>query len=89
MVDRRWLRVASLAETLTLFVLLLNRFTVHLDPITSLVGPLHGFAYLATIACGLLVPVRRSARALCWVPGIGGLLALRVSRPAPSAQPVA
>ena len=68
MVDRRWLRVASLAETLTLFVLLLNRFTVHLDPVTSLVGPFHGFAYLATIACGLLVPLRRSARALCGYP---------------------
>lgn len=76
--------MSSLAETLTLVVLLTNRFTVHLDPVTSLVGPLHGFAYLATIACGLLAPLRRSARLLCWVPGVGGLLALRVSRPQPS-----
>ncbi|MGL5851564.1 MAG: hypothetical protein ACRCZD_12350 [Phycicoccus sp.] len=86
MVDRAWLRVASLLETVTLVVLLGNRLTVHAGPVTSLFGPVHGATYLVVLACGLLVPLRRSARWLCVVPGVGGLLALR--RPPPEEQAV-
>ncbi|MGL5927729.1 MAG: hypothetical protein ACRCY8_02215 [Dermatophilaceae bacterium] len=85
MLDRRWLRVAALLETATLVVLLTNRLTVHADPVTSLVGPLHGATYLVVIGCGLLVPLRRAARWWCVVPGLGGLLALRHPAPEESA----
>jgi hypothetical protein len=64
-------------ETLTLVVLITNRLTVHAEPVTSVVGPLHGFAYLAVIATGLLAPLPRRSRLLTLVPAIGGLLALR------------
>jgi hypothetical protein len=72
------LRVAAVVEALSLVVLLVNRFTLHLDPVTSLTGPVHGTAYLVVIASVLLLPgVSRTARLLALVPGIGGALALR------------
>lgn len=72
------LRVAAVVEALSLVVLLVNRFTVHLDPVTSLTGPVHGPAYLVVIGAVLLLPgVSRTARLLALVPGIGGALALR------------
>lgn len=62
---------------MSLVILLINRGTVHLEPVTSLMGPLHGFAYLATIAVGFLLPLPSATRWLTVVPGVGGLLALR------------
>ncbi|MEV0819694.1 hypothetical protein [Nonomuraea rubra] len=75
----RALRVAVAAETLSLAVLLANLFTVHVEGVSSLVGPLHGGAYLAVIACTVLVPGSASAGARwrAWIPVIGGLLAVR------------
>ncbi|GAA4971417.1 hypothetical protein HD597_007256 [Nonomuraea thailandensis] len=80
----RALRIAVAVETVSLAVLLVNLFTVHVAGLASLVGPLHGGAYLAVIACTVLVPGSAStgARWRSWIPVIGGLLAVRRLRPA-------
>lgn len=77
MVDLRWLRVAAAVETASLLVLLVNLMTVHLRVVTSLAGPLHGLAWLATIAVALLAPLSRGTRWMAVLPGVGGLLAVR------------
>ena len=74
----RVLRVAAVAEAVSLLVLLVNLATVHLGPITSVTGPVHGTAYLIAIGSALLLPAAsRTARLLALVPGVGGVLALR------------
>ncbi|QJY50236.1 hypothetical protein [Pseudonocardia broussonetiae] len=74
----RLLAVAAVVEAVSLVVLLANRLTVHLDPVTSVTGPVHGTAYLVVIGAVLLVPgASRTARLLALVPGVGGALALR------------
>ncbi|MQY04217.1 DUF3817 domain-containing protein [Actinomadura macrotermitis] len=78
----RALRIAAAAEAATLAILLINLATVHLPAISGLCGPLHGTAYLATIA--LAWPAGPAARWRAAIPGIGGLLALR--RPAHSGR---
>ena len=78
--DLRWLALASVVETSSLVVLLTNRATVHLPVVTSSVGPLHGFAYLATIAVAFLLPLARRTQLLTVIPVVGGLLALRRAR---------
>ena len=76
-VDLRRLRLASWAETVSLLVLLVNLATAHASAVASLMGPVHGTAYLATIAAAFLLPLPRRTRLLTLVPGVGGLLALR------------
>lgn len=72
------LRVAAVAEAVTLLALLVNLVSVHWRPITALGGPLHGTAYLAVIVTVLLLPgAPRAAKLLALVPGVGGWLALR------------
>ncbi|MGA5273536.1 DUF3817 domain-containing protein [Streptomyces cellulosae] len=74
----RHLRIAAHAELTSLIVLLANVFTVHLKPISSLMGPTHGCAYLfVVIATWSLKRAPAAAKVLAVVPGIGGLLALR------------
>ncbi|GAA1549550.1 hypothetical protein GCM10009678_35410 [Actinomadura kijaniata] len=73
----RALRVAAAVEALSLALLLVNLATVHTEVITSLGGPVHGTAYLATLAATWLVPAGAGARWRAAVPGVGGLLALR------------
>ena len=74
----RALKIAAAVEALTLVLLLGNLVTVHVPELSSLLGPVHGTAYLITIAAALAaIPTR--ARWLSLIPGIGGLLAL--SRP--------
>lgn len=78
---RTALRYAALVEAGTLFTLLVNLASVHATTLTSLVGPVHGTAYLTVIATTFLnssasVPAR--VRAL--IPGVGGLLAIRSLR---------
>ncbi len=85
--DLRWLRLASWAETVSLLVLLANLATVHVASLASLLGPVHGCAYLATIATAFLLPLPRSTRLRTLVPGIGGLLALRRAAAASPAPP--
>lgn len=81
----RWLARVAVLETASLAVLLANRFTVHLDPVTSLMGPIHGGLYLAVIAAAFLAPIRLPMRAklLAIVPVVGGLLAVAYVRRRP------
>lgn len=81
--ELRWLAIASVVETVSLVVLLVNRATVHLPAITSTMGPVHGFAYLATIATAFLLPLATRTRLLTLIPAVGGLLALRRARETP------
>lgn len=75
---RRPLRTAATVELLSLLVLLTNLATVHLPAVSSLTGPLHGCAYLFTLAAVARDPHRTTrALTLSCLPGIGGLLALR------------
>ncbi|GAA5207294.1 DUF3817 domain-containing protein [Streptomyces thinghirensis] len=74
----RHLRIAAHAELISLIVMLANVFTVHLKPISSLMGPTHGCAYLfVVIATWRLKQTPAAVKVLALVPGAGGLLALR------------
>jgi hypothetical protein len=71
-------RAAAWVELISLAALLINLGTVHLGPITSLGGPVHGCAYLVVVMLTLsrtTLPVR--TRLLALIPGIGGMLVLR------------
>lgn len=76
----RWLPRVAVLETASLAVLLANRYTVHLDAVTSLLGPVHGGLYLAVIAAAFLAPIRTPGRLLAIVPVVGGLLAVAYAR---------
>ena len=71
------LRIAARVEAASLLLLLANLFTVHWPPLSSLLGPLHGCAYLLVIGATLQATRRTRPRLLAVVPGIGGLLAER------------
>ncbi|MBD0421953.1 DUF3817 domain-containing protein [Streptomyces sp. TRM S81-3] len=74
----RHLRIAVHTELISLIVMLANLFTVHLKPISSLMGPTHGCAYLfVVIATCRLEQAPAAVKVLALVPGVGGLLALR------------
>ncbi|MDR7273689.1 DUF3817 domain-containing protein [Catenuloplanes atrovinosus] len=76
---RTLLRVAAAVEALSLLVLLANLATVHIDGVASLMGPIHGCAYLFVIIAAFRLPgLTRAARLSSLVPGIGGLLVLRL-----------
>ncbi|MFC4855058.1 hypothetical protein [Actinophytocola glycyrrhizae] len=73
--------MAAVVECVSLVVLLANLVTVHLPVITSLGGPVHGMAYLVVVVATLRDPAASgAAKVLALVPGIGGLLVLRLSR---------
>ena len=74
------LRIAARVELATLALLLLNLATVHWQPVSSLLGPTHGAAYLFVIGATWQATPQRGLRLLAFVPGIGGLLVLRRSR---------
>jgi hypothetical protein len=78
--DLRWLAISSLVETVSLIVLLANLATAHVPQVASATGPVHGFAYLATIATAFLLPLGTRTRLLTLIPAIGGLLALSCAR---------
>lgn len=74
----RPLRIAAHAELISLVIMLANLATAHLKPVSSLMGPAHGCAYLIVVIATWRV--RRApapAKALAVIPGVGGLLALR------------
>lgn len=77
---RRWLTIVATVEVISLAVLLINRSTFQIAPLTSSMGPVHGLAYLSTIALAALSPIPRAAKAFAWVPVVGGLIALRLTR---------
>ncbi|WP_346427680.1 hypothetical protein [Streptomyces sp. AcE210] len=45
----RPLRIAAHVELISLVVMLANLATAHLEPISSLMGPTHGCAYLFVV----------------------------------------
>ncbi|MEU9576380.1 DUF3817 domain-containing protein [Streptomyces chilikensis] len=70
------LRIAAHAELTSLIVMPANVFTIHLKPISSLMGPTHGCAYLfVVIATWRSRRSPAAAKVLAPVPGAGGLLA--------------
>ncbi|GII57853.1 hypothetical protein Pth03_62420 [Planotetraspora thailandica] len=75
---RRVLQAAASVELISLAVLLANLATAHWPAVSSLVGPLHGCAYLLVV---LTTARDRNAgartKALALIPGIGGLLVMR------------
>ncbi|WP_321170578.1 hypothetical protein [Streptomyces sp. Je 1-369] len=94
MIAVRTLRIAAVVEAASLALLLANLLTVHARPLSGLLGPLHGTAYLVVIASTWMLPCastpgHRSSRWRALVPGIGGLLVLRgiEARAEPSAHP--
>jgi hypothetical protein len=90
-VHLRPLRIAARAELVSLIILLGNLFTAHLKPISSLMGPTHGCAYLFTVIATWRLPqATPTAKTLSFLPGIGGLLALRqLPSPVPENPPSA
>ncbi|MYW05223.1 hypothetical protein [Streptomyces sp. SID3343] len=85
----RMLRIAAGIEAVSVVALFGNLCTVPVPAITSLVGPLHGTAYLVVVAA---TRATRSTAptAVRWraaIPGIGGVLALRRLRAAAPAAP--
>jgi hypothetical protein len=79
----RLLRIAAVVELATLAALLVNLATVHWAPVASLLGPIHGCAYLAVIGATWQMTKSRRSRLLAVVPGIGGLLVGAQSRASP------
>jgi hypothetical protein len=89
----RWLRVAAGVEAVTVIALFVNLATVHLPAVASMLGPVHGTAYLAGIALAWTGGLPRSARLLACVPAVGAWLAARAAgresvrhRPAPTEE---
>jgi hypothetical protein len=72
----RLLRAAALVELISLILLLANLATVHWAPVASLLGPVHGCAYLFVIGATLRAAADRRTRLTALVPGVGGLLVL-------------
>ena len=66
-----------------MIILLTNLATAHLKPISSLMGPTHGCAYLlVVVATWRLKQATPVSKVPAVIPGIGGLLALRrLNRP--------
>ncbi|MFD5619634.1 DUF3817 domain-containing protein [Streptomyces yangpuensis] len=73
----RTLRCAAAVEAASLVLLLANLLTVHTEAVASLGGPVHGTAYLIVILAVRRACADPTARWQAWIPGIGGLLALR------------
>ncbi|TDC74512.1 DUF3817 domain-containing protein [Streptomyces hainanensis] len=73
----RILRVAAAVEAASLVLLLANLFTAHLPAVSSLAGPVHGTAYLVTIAVTWHTTDIPAARWCSLIPGFGGLLTVR------------
>ncbi|WP_030760000.1 DUF3817 domain-containing protein [Streptomyces sp. NRRL F-2664] len=73
----RVLRIAAQVEAASLALLLANLLTVHTDAVASLGGPVHGTAYLVVVLTVWRASTEPAARRRAWIPGVGGLLALR------------
>ncbi|WFB10166.1 DUF3817 domain-containing protein [Streptomyces sp. LX-29] len=71
------LRVAAAIELLSLLVLLGNLATVHVPAVASVLGPTHGCAYLFVVIAAIQAGAQGRGRAKAFVPGVGGLLAVR------------
>jgi hypothetical protein len=80
-VNTRVLTLLAVVEFGTLLVLLVNLATVHVPVVATLLGPLHGCAYIAAII-GTAMCARPMSRPtlLSLIPGIGGALAVATLR---------
>lgn len=77
--NRRVMGALAGLELGTFVLLMSNLATVDHREFARVVGPLHGLAYLATvIAAILLCEGRHRIWCAALLPGIGGLLALRI-----------
>ena len=76
-VSFRLLRACAPVELASLVLLLANLATVHWAPVASLLGPVHGCAYLFAVGATFQVTGDRRTRLTAIVPGVGGLLVLR------------
>lgn len=66
----------TIAETVTLIVLLVNLVTAHNTGLTSTVGPIHGLLYITVIIVALLIPkLPNRIRLIAAIPAIGAPLA--------------
>lgn len=66
----------TLAETVTLIVLLVNLATSHNEGVTSSVGPIHGMFYIGVVVVALLIPkLPNRIRAIAVIPAIGAPIA--------------
>jgi hypothetical protein len=74
-VPPRPLRIAAAVELLSLAVLLVNLATVHWAPLSSLIGPVHGCAYLFVVVLAFRGSSSARVRLIAWIPGLGGALA--------------
>jgi hypothetical protein len=75
---RRVLHIIGTIEITTFGLMMLNLATVHLELFSSVLGPLHGLAYTASvIAAALAAEGRHRVWLLALIPAIGGLLAAR------------
>jgi hypothetical protein len=69
--------MAALVELVSLALLLINLATVHLPAVASLLGPVHGCAYLFVIGATIRESLATKTRLRAVVPGIGGLLVIQ------------
>jgi hypothetical protein len=76
-VSLRALRLAALVEAASLAALVLNLATVHIESLASMLGPIHGCAYLIAIVVTWSISKSSRLRAFSIIPGIGGLIVLR------------
>ncbi|MFJ9764041.1 DUF3817 domain-containing protein [Streptomyces erythrochromogenes] len=83
----RVLRIAAQVEAASLALLLVNLLTVHTGAVASLGGPVHGTAYLIVVLTARRASADPAARWRAWIPGVGGLLALRRLRRADTGMP--
>jgi hypothetical protein len=73
----RLLRIAALVELVSLALLLINLATVDWPAAASLLGPIHGCAYLFVIGATIRESRTTPTRLRAVVPGIGGLLVIQ------------
>jgi hypothetical protein len=78
--SRALLRAAAVVELLSLAVLLTNLATVHVPAVASLVGPIHGCAYLFVVGAAYRLTRSAGITLLAAIPVVGGVIALRRSR---------
>lgn len=73
----RALEVLSVLELLSIAVLLVNRFSVDLDGVAPMIGPIHGALYLAVAVTALFGrDLLLRTRLMALIPVLGGVLTL-------------
>ncbi|MBW0105134.1 DUF3817 domain-containing protein [Pseudonocardia sp. KRD-291] len=77
----RLLTLLAAVELGSLTLLLANLATVHVPVVATILGPLHGCAYIATIiGTAMYAGPRSLPTLLAIIPGVGGTLAMATLR---------